>query len=61
MYGRREAEGGRAGRGSSLSALVQYVHALRGRLEVRAVFGTEAIVIRRERDEQRSRKADGGG
>ena len=31
-----------------LSALAHYVHALGGRLEVRAVFGDEAILVRRE-------------
>jgi hypothetical protein len=31
-----------------LSALAGYVEALGGRLEVRAVFGEEAIVVRRE-------------
>jgi hypothetical protein len=31
-----------------LSALARYVEALGGRLEVRAVFGDEAIVVRRE-------------
>ena len=38
-----------------LSALAHYVEALGGRLEVRAVFGDEAIVIRREPDEKRRR------
>jgi hypothetical protein len=36
-----------------LSALVHYVEALGGRLEVRAVFGDEVIVVRREPDEAR--------
>jgi len=31
-----------------LSALRYYVEALGGRLEVRAVFGDEAVVVRRE-------------
>jgi hypothetical protein len=31
-----------------LSALKYYVEALGGRLEVRAVFGDEAVVVRRE-------------
>ncbi len=31
-----------------ISALARYVEALGGRLEVRAVFGDEAIVVRRE-------------
>ncbi|HET6868036.1 MAG TPA: hypothetical protein VFH80_19140 [Solirubrobacteraceae bacterium] len=31
-----------------LSALKYYVEALGGRLEVRAVFGNEAVVVRRE-------------
>jgi len=31
-----------------LSALARYVEALGGRLEVRAVFGDEAVVVRRE-------------
>ena len=35
-----------------LSALARYVEALGGRLEVRAVFGDEAIVVRREPDER---------
>jgi hypothetical protein len=34
-----------------LSALKYYVEALGGRLEVRAVFDDEAIVVRREPDE----------
>jgi hypothetical protein len=34
-----------------LSALSHYVEALGGRLEVRAVFGDEEIVVRREPDE----------
>jgi hypothetical protein len=33
-----------------LSALKHYVEALGGRLEVRAVFGDDAIVVRREPD-----------
>jgi hypothetical protein len=36
-----------------LSALAQYVDALGGRLEVRAVFGDEEIVVRREPDDAR--------
>jgi hypothetical protein len=31
-----------------LSALAHYVHALGGRLEVRAVFGAESVLVRRE-------------
>jgi hypothetical protein len=42
-----------------LSALAHYVEALGGRLEVRALFGDEAIVVRSEPDVQRSRKARG--
>jgi hypothetical protein len=34
-----------------LSALAHYLEALDGRLEVRAVFGDEEIVVRREPDE----------
>jgi hypothetical protein len=34
-----------------LAALAHYVEALSGRLEVRAVFGDEAIVLRREPDD----------
>jgi hypothetical protein len=33
-----------------LSTLAHYVEALGGRLEVRAVFGDESIVVRREPD-----------
>lgn len=35
-----------------LSALAHYVEALGGRLDVRAVFGAEEIVLRREPDAQ---------
>jgi hypothetical protein len=36
-----------------LSALAYYVEALGGRIEVRAVFGDEEILLRRPLDEQR--------
>lgn len=38
-----------------LSALAQYVEALGGRLEVRAVFADEEILVRREPGEPRER------
>jgi hypothetical protein len=43
-----------------LSALAHYVETLGGRLEVRALFGDEAIVVRHEPDEQRRRQARSG-
>jgi hypothetical protein len=42
-----------------LAALAHFVQALGGRLEVRAVVGDEAIVVRREPDEQRERSEGG--
>jgi hypothetical protein len=38
-----------------LSALAHYVEALGGRLELRAVFGDEEILVRQEPDKQRRR------
>jgi len=44
-----------------LSALAHYVEALGGRLDVRAVFGDEETIVRREPDEQGQWLARRGG